>query len=334
MPVQLPPRSSKAAPKNQTREFKQQLRDKLVKAGANEVLTYSFVHGDLMTKTGSDPEKWALHLRNALSPDLQYYRTSLLPSLLAKVHSNLKADAGNEDNQFALFELGKVHVKGHNEEAPEDNLPKQMRRLSFVVAADTKTAKKQQGSAYYQAKKYVDLITNGQAAYEKLDTNEYPLTSPYQLGRSAVVKIEGQAIGVIGEIRSKTKKALKLPDYCAGFELDTDFLMQFVKQNDYEPLSEYPSSSQDITFEVDSSTDWAKLEKLLHAELAVAKAESGYNYTLKSKGIYQEEGSSKKRMSFRVDLNHNHKTLKTEEVNTLLDIISEAIKEKLHATRI
>ena len=92
----LPARSSKPAPKDAMREFKQSLRDTLASYGANEVVTYSFVHGDLLKNTGTDPDKWAYHVRNALSPDLQYYRTSLTPSLLSRVHANIKAQAGSD----------------------------------------------------------------------------------------------------------------------------------------------------------------------------------------------------------------------------------------------
>lgn len=336
VPVKLPVRNSKAAPKNEARVFKQRLRDQLVKSGANEVLTYSFVHGELMKKTGTDPDKWAYHLRNALSPDLQYYRTSLVPSLLAKVHGNLKAGAGGTDNKFAIFELGKAHVKDHMEESPEDKLPKQMRRLSFAIVADDKSSKNLEGSAYYQAKKYVDVITSGKAEYSPLETNEYPITAPYQIGRSAVITLakDQPPIGVIGELRSSVKKALKLPDYCAAFEIDTDYLRQEVTASKYTPLSDFPSSTQDVTFEVSDKTSWSTLENFIRAELDVAHAENGYGYELEPRSIFQEDNSDMKRITFSIELNHPHKTLKTDEVSALVEQISKAAKESLDAARI
>jgi len=337
IPIELPARTSKPSPKNQVREFKQLIRSKLVPTGANEVLTYSFVHGDLMKKTGSDPEKWAIHLRNALSPELQYYRTSLLPSLLAKVHGNIKAGAGSDSNEFALFEIGKVHVKGHNEEAKgEEGLPKQMNRIALVVAADMKTTGDQDSSAYFQAKKYVDLVTNGQAKYQSLDTNEYPLTSPYQKERSAVVTLgeDGQFIGVVGELRTSVRKALKLPNFCAGVELDLDLLRENYQEVSYKQMSNYPSTAQDVTYEVAADTLWETVHEFIRAELSVARAESGYNFTVVPQDIFQKEDSDKKRFSFRMEFNHDDKTLKTEEVNKLLENVSKAINEKLGATRI
>lgn len=333
--ISLPPRSSKPNPKNTVKDFKQTLRESLSRAGANEVLTYSFVHGKLLENSNINPEESAYHLRNALSPDLQYFRPSLVPSLLAKVHANSKAQAGSDENIFALFEIGKAHVKGHFEET-EPTLPKQMNRLSFVIAADGKYQKTQHSEAYYQAKKYVDLITNNQAVYEPLDTNELALTAPYQKERSAVILLgeDKLPVGVVGEFQSKVIKAFKLPDYSAGFEIDTDLLRENSSRISYQPLSQYPSIIQDITFEVKSNVAWGQLYSLVHAELAVAKAESGYEYSVEPLDIYRAEGLDNKRYSMRIVLTHHQKTLKTQEVNELLDKIAKAVHEEFKATRI
>jgi phenylalanyl-tRNA synthetase beta chain len=330
----LPKRISKPASKNKIIEFKNTLRKQLLKAGANEVLTYSFVHGDLLRKTNIDPEKWSYHVRNALSPDLQFYRPSIIPSLLAKVNGNIRSGSSDDSNVFALYELGKVHIKDDFEK--EEKLPKQMRRIGFVLAADKKTTENLGYNAYYQAKKYVDLITNGQASYGELETNDYPITAPYEKKRSATITVgeDNQPIGVIGEFKASVRKDLKLPEYCAGFEIDTDLLSEFLKPKEYKPLSIFPSSSQDVTYEVDDSTPFAELYKNINAELAVAKAGLDLEYELETLDVFKKEDSDKKRISFRITLTHNQKTLKTEEVSTLIDTISKEVNEKLQAVRI
>ncbi len=331
--IELPARSSKAASKNARLEFAQHLRSSLKEAGANEVLTYSFVHGDLLKNTGTDPQQWAYHLRNAINPDLQYYRTSLLPSMLAKVHGNIKAQAGSDDNEFALFEIGKAHIKGEFE-LEEPQLPKQMRRLSLVFAADNKTATKYSGSPYYQAKNYLDILTDGQASYLPLDTNEYPIAAPFLQGRAAIVSVNSQMLGVIGEFTHKVRTSLKLPEFCAGFEIDIDLLREHVALNKYQPLSAFPSTHQDITLEVNKEVVWGDIEGLLHAELAVSKAELGYMYQLEPVDIFQPKDTEKKRVSFRINLTHNEKTLKTEEVSRLLDNLAKAADENIGAIKV
>jgi phenylalanyl-tRNA synthetase beta subunit len=61
-----------------------------------------------LEKVGQD-KTLAFKLNNAISPDLQYYRLSLTPSLLEKIHPNIKAGF----NEFALYEINKTHNKNH-----------------------------------------------------------------------------------------------------------------------------------------------------------------------------------------------------------------------------
>lgn len=333
IPVELPARVSAPTAKNPAKEFKNKLRNNLSKLGANEVLTYSFVHSDLLKKANIDAEKWSYHLRNALSPDLQYYRPVLMPSLLAKVQPNLKANAGDEQNKFVIFELGKAHVKGEME-VDEKDLPREFNRLALVIAADDKSAKNYKGSPYYHAKKYLDKIANDQLTYVQLEDFDSPISAMYKKGRSASVSINGQIIGVIGELKGQTAKSLKLPKYCAGFEIDVDLLRESVSSGQYKPLSDFPASKQDITFEVSEQTNWEDVNSFIGAELAVAAAEDNLDVTLEPLAIFKQEDSDKKRISFRIELASQQKTLKTDEVNRLLDHISKAAKEKLKTTRI
>lgn len=335
LPVTLPTRPAKPARINQEVEFKQEIRRKLSQSGANEVLTYSFVHSDLLEKVGIDAAEWSYHLRNALSPDLQYYRPSLLPSLLSKVHGNLKAQAGQDDNVFALFEIGKAHIKGHNED--EEDLPKQMQRLALVVAADNKTAKQFPEDAYYQAKKYLSAVAGEELHFMPLEDFRYPLTAPYQKGKSAVVTVgeDNIPLGVAGELRAEVRRALKLPRYSAGLEVDIDLLMQHKTARAYKPLSSFPSSQQDVTFDVPKTVNWGTLYDFILTELRIAHAESGYESNVQPLSIYQPEGvDESRRVSFRISLTHQERTLNTEEVNKLIAQLSDAVKDTLHASRI
>ncbi len=335
LPVILPLRSSKPARKNEILEFNKVLRHKLAKAGANEVLTYSFVNGKLLQDVGIKPDTSAYHLRNALSPDLQFYRPVLIPSLLSKVHSNIKAQSGSDENVFALFEIGKAHTLNHMEET-DSSLPKQMRRLAFVISADDKSANSLGTSAYYHAKKYVELLTGKNVEFTALESNDYPITAAFELKRSALIttKTSDYNLGVVGEFNTKTRKALKLPKYSAGFEIDIDLLKIDYRHDRYQQISQYPSITQDITYEVPANTLWSSVHDFLVAELDVAHAEEKYDLSLEPLTIYQSDEKDKVRFSFRIAASHPHKTLRTDEISRLLDSVSESIGDSLHAKRI
>lgn len=333
LPINLPPRTAKPTVKNPLLSLKGILRTELEAAGASEVLSYSFVHGDLMRRTGIDPDKWAFHLRNAISPDLQYYRTSLIPSLLDKVYSNLRSDmVRSDDNEFALFEFGKAHVKDHND---EENLPQEMERLAFVFAADAKTAaRKYSGSALYMAKHYLLPLKTGTIEFEPLDNNDYPITAPYQIGRSAVMKINGEVFGVVGEFRPSVKQALKLPDFTAGYEIDLSIMQKHLPERAYLPISQFPKTQQDITLEVAHNTPFSNIHQLLANALESAAEQHGYVSVIRPRDIFQEDGSDKKRLTFRIWLSHSERTLTTDETNMLLDSVAERAASDIGARRV
>ncbi|HZL08346.1 MAG TPA: phenylalanine--tRNA ligase subunit beta, partial [Candidatus Dormibacteraeota bacterium] len=193
LPLELPGRDLTPAHKDPLLELKARTRRTLSRAGGNEVLTYSFVHGGLLDKAGQDKAK-AFQISNALSPDLQYYRLSLIPSLLEKVHPNVKAGY----DRFALFEIGKAHILGEQDPF-EATVPKEVNALAFVYAAK----KAGSGAPYYWAREQLmnllsEFHCQGFVTVEPLkgaDLYGNPwveqMTAPFEPNRSAVLR-DGQ----------------------------------------------------------------------------------------------------------------------------------------------
>jgi len=337
LPLVLPERDIKPAAKNPELAVKQAIRAKLAEAGANELLTYSFVHGDLLAKAGQDKAE-AFQLSNALSPDLQYYRLSLTPSLLDVVHANIKAGY----DEFALFEIGKTHGKS---ELDDDGLPKEFGRVALVVAAEAKYAARTYGGApYYQA---LELATNLLSHFGKAELSFVPvvgtdmsnhalfqqLLNTFEPTRSALVYSGKQLLGVVGEYRRSTARALKLPDFCAGFEL---FLSAFAGDSAarYKPLSRFPRVTQDITLKVPVDAPHHDVYMLARQSVDAARpAET--SATLVTTDIYQrDDDQAHKQVSLRLSITHHDKTLTDAEVGKLLDAVAAAAHEALGAERL
>lgn len=331
LPVDLPLRDLTPANPDPQLSFKKRLRDILSKAGANEVLTYSFVHENLLTKAGQDP-KQAFQLSNALSPDLQYYRLSLMPSLLEKIHPNIKAGY----DQFALFELNKTHNKLHTD---DEKLPAEVNMLALVFAANDKAAKQYAGAPYYQARKYLDYLADqlGLAfSYRPLSkAGTFPVLQPYDPERSAVVSVGDTELGVVGEFKAATRSGLKLPAFVAGFEIDPVELAAAASKvaKPYAPLAKYPRTSQDISFKVASDLAYAKIAEVSVVVLEKAAAEHGYEWSLEPLDLYVSDSGSK-HGSLRLTLWHAERTLTTSEVSGLLEVLAAEAKAKLKAERI
>jgi phenylalanyl-tRNA synthetase beta chain len=329
LPLQLPDRDVTPVVPDARLSLKSTLRDKLSRSGANEVLTYGFVHGDLLAKVGQDVSQ-AFRLTNALSPDLQYYRLSMTPSLLEKVHPNVKAGYG----KFALFELGKVHSKT---EVDDDGLPKEFDRLALVLALDSKVAKAETtGAPYYATKQYLEAVF-GNVRLEPVTDSPFAdhpmfsqLLAPFEPVRSAIVFKNDKLTGVIGEYKSAVKKALKLPDYCAGFETFLSPLLDEDHTADYVPISRFPKVEQDITLRVPTELAYSKLADFIYEHLHQLE---DTHFTVTPLDIFQKEDSHKN-VSFRITISSYERTLTAIEVNKLLDDIAAKAKESLHAERV
>jgi phenylalanyl-tRNA synthetase beta chain len=328
LPRELPMRSMAPTAKNDARELKQSLRDTLSRAGANEVLTYSFVHEKVLQNAGQDSSH-AFKLSNALSPDLQYYRLSLMPSLLDKVHMNIKAG----HDQFALFEIGKTHYKGEMDEIERD-VPNEDSHIAFITAHVDKA--RPEGAAYYQAKRYAEKIVNlSDYAVTKLadfDTasDEWgaQLTAAYEPQRSAVIVKGGQIWGVIGEFKQSVVRSFKLPAHSAGFELHLDLFTS--PEPLYESLSKYPSTMRDVSLEVSSGTTHEAV--LASVKSGLGKLEgSDVKLAVSPISIYQGDDTSLKTITLQIKLTPVTDTLTSEHANELVTSTIDQVVAELGA---
>ena len=303
----LPERDFTAVSPDDFDGLRTKLRSILVRAGANEILSYSFVHGDLLAKAGQKPED-SYRITNSISPDLQYYRQTLTPSLLNVVHPNIK---GGFDS-FAIFELNKAHNKpfGLN----EDEVPKEVDYLALTIAAK----KTSEGSPYYVAKKYLDFIAKSlylDFVYTPIESEpEYPESAPFEYRRSAMVsdRLSGEYIGIVGEYKKSVQKAFKLPVNCAGFEIDPRAILRATAKNGlkYRPLSRYPSTERDICFQVGQSVSYAQVIAAADEALADTDLET----MVSPLDIYQPANAPTKNITLRIKLTSYEKTLTSDEV--------------------
>lgn len=287
------------------------VRSRLVRAGANEVLTYSFVHGDILTKAGQDTED-AYRIVNSISPELQYYRLSLTPNLLNHIQPNVKAGY----DQFALFECNKVHRK--SEGLTEENVPLERDSIALTLVGS-----KKDGSPYYSAKAYLEYVVDSlglAVGYAPLDES-LVVAKPFEPKRSAQIieTTTSTVLGVIGEYRKSVQKAFKLSEFSAGFEIDPRALLEVVKtlEPQYKPLSRYPGTERDVCFQVSNDVHYSAVVD----SAVTALNETGLITSVQPLDIYQAEGSDTKNITIRIQLTSYDKTMTSEEVGEVMDTI-------------
>lgn len=338
LPLDLPRRDLTPADRNHVFEMKSRVRRALARAGANELLTYTFVHGNLIDRAAQD-RQLAFRLSNALSPDLQYFRLSLTPSLLDNVHANSKAGYG----EFALFEQNTVYGKS---ELDEDGLPKEFARVALVCAAEPKLADKSySGAAYYQARHYLETLMDefglsGVLTYRPLTDVDYSdhklftqMLQPFEPKRSAVAFNGERIVGVVGEYKASVTAALKLPAFAAGFEIFGSSLMH-AQAKQYVQTPRFPKVSQDVSLKVPATLAYAELFDCVQSalvEILPAKSVS----SLTPLDIYQRtDDETHKQIALRLTIASHERTLKAEEVNGFLDAAAAKAGERFGAERV
>ena len=328
LPLHLPRRSIKPAPKNLRRELKNAVRQSLSRAGTNEVLTYSFVHERILKNAEQDVTQ-AYKLSNALSPDLQYYRLTVLPSLLDKVHANIKAG----HDEFALFEMGKSHSKMHG--PGEDGLPEASQFTDIVYAAK----KPGTGAPFYKIRRLVEQLAHDLGAelvFKPIEEElNFPVTAPFEQPRSALVETaDGRFIGMVGELKQSVIKNFKLPAYVAAASLDTAGLeaVYAKRGSHYQPLSRYPSTSRDISLKVPAQVNYASVYGCVkdvidsHQELQIV---------ITPISIYQPDGdSSTKTITFNIKFTSLERTLTDKDITPIIEEISARAADKFGATQV
>lgn len=325
LPRELPTRRIQTVAKNSDRQTKQQVRNSLSAMGANEVLTYSFVHSDTLEKARQEPGR-AYRISNALSPSLQYYRLAVLPSLLDKIYLNMKA--GHEE--FTLFEVG----KGHDKQSPVTNegLPAEQEFVDLAYVRKTPG----QGAPYYYVRTMITQLVSdfgAQAAFRPIaESPSSPAAAPFELSRSAWIETDsGMQLGIVGELNTRVRRDFKLPDYVAAATLNVEALKQLfvAKKSSYTPLSKFPAVERDVCFEVSSETTYAQLRQVIAVAKDTVPAVAISTHLV---DIYQQpQHQDRKRCTFHFTLSPDNKTLEGDEAANIIDTIVSYVEQHVGA---
>ena len=294
------------------------------------MLTYSFVHEKILQRAEQD-FKQAFKLSNALSPDLQYYRLSVLPSLLDKVHMNIKAGY----DEFVLYEIGKGHNKKYHA-TDDEGLPSELEFVDGVYA----TKSEKNSAPFYYLRKLIDQLGSDlglKLHYKSIsETLDFPITAPFDQSRSALIETSDKVfIGMIGELKQSVRRSFKLPSHCAAFTLDLSGIKNTHKQAavSYKPLSKYPSISQDISLQVNKNLAYSEVYALA-SNVATDNAKNS-DIVLAPLSIYQaKDDNEHKTISMRIVMTSDERTLRDEDLKLVLDQIATKALEQFDAKHI
>lgn len=274
----------------------------------NELLTYSFVHRDLLTKAGKNPED-CYQIVNSISPNLQCFRSEIVPSLLDKVRENLKA--GHKG--FTLYEMNQVARKSSG--LTEEGTPITKTHLGIVSTSDFYALKAQILAMFNELK-----IPVKYTALSKETATHHPYLEPK---RSAELFLGGQNIGAFGEVRTHVLRQFKLDPVISALELSLEKLATAPRTLQAQvQLSRFPSVERDLTLKVASDAPFGRIAKALDESLS----QQGLYFTVAPVSIYQaKSGQDTKNLSFHIKFSSPAQTLNTAEISAIMDKIAQDV---------
>ncbi|MBQ3309166.1 phenylalanine--tRNA ligase subunit beta [Candidatus Saccharibacteria bacterium] len=316
IPLDFPTRPFVGATKDSLLDLKSRLRTILSdKLSAHELLTYSFVSSKLQENVGEDTDD-SYEIVNSISPELQRFRQSLIPSLLDKAYTNIRA--GYHD--FSLYEINQVAKKSYGKDS--DNVPILHNHLGFITLGD-----------YYSMKVILttllcDLGIKSPVITE-LKAGSLPYLEPLHSALLTVGSSDSPLKIEFGEIKSTVRKRLKLPETVSAFEIDLDALLSNIPDvsASMPELSKFPSVERDLTVKIAKGATYANVSAAISAALDSEK-DKGIIYQITPVSIYQKDDASKtKNLSFHLEFASRKKTLENDEIFAIMNTVSKNIEQ-------
>ena len=267
--------------------------------GVNELLTYSFVSQSLQEKAGEDPAD-SYRITNSISPELECFRQSLLPSLLDKTHDNEKA--GYE--HFTLYELNQVSKKSWG--LSDEGVPVMQTELGLVTHGD-----------FYAAKHVLKELEKSLGL--KFELKPLDASACLEPLHSVAIFLNDEKVGELGEVKKSVAKRFKLSQILSALNLSLDPCLSAPKaQKSNIKLSKFPSVSRDLTFRVPATASYAHIEAGIKGVLSQI---SGITYTLKPVSVFRKNHDATKNLSFHLELANLEKTLDGKEISVIIESI-------------
>ncbi|MFN8384466.1 MAG: phenylalanine--tRNA ligase subunit beta [Anaerolineales bacterium] len=291
---------------NPVHEWEEHLRDLLVAAGLQEVVTYRMTSPERESRLKASESY--VRIANPIAPERSVLRRSLLTSVLETAEKNARAES------MALFEVGSVFEPNGND------LPHEPRKLAIVMTGSRLVSawdvKDSPTFDFYDMKGRLELLLSGL----RLTDISYAATesTPYlHPGKAAEVKVSGKVVGVFGELHPLSKEKFEFGDApVIVAEFDLDLMRSLNPTYGIKAVPETPPIYEDIAVIVDDSVEAAAVEALI-------RQTGGKTVTnVRLFDVYKDEkiGAGKKSLAY---------SLTYQSDKTMTDADAAAIRNKI-----
>ncbi len=282
--------------------------------GYSEIITYSFTSPtvfDQIRLPADSPLRNTLRIQNPLGEDTSIMRTIALPSMLEILSRN----NAYHNKAAKLYEVAKVYLPVEGQPLPEE--PKM---LVFGSYGEKET--------FFKLKGEIEALFAGLRMKKASYTAEKNNPS-YHPGRCASISIDGEVIGVMGQVHPLVAKNYGIDSevYCAELNF-TKMLGLRLPDPTFTALPKYPAVSRDLALICSEDITVAQVEEVISASAGklLRKIQLFDIY----RGVGVPEG--KKSMAFSLQLRADDRTLTDSDSEAVVNNVLAAVKDQLNAT--
>ena len=300
----------------EAQKFDRHIQRSMLAMGLNEISTFSFIspkYFDKINLPADSKLRKTVVITNPLGEDTSVMRTTIIPSVCEVLARNYSY----RNPECYIFERG-------NEYIPVDGevLPNEPERLGFGFY-DTETK-----ADFYDIKGVVEGLLSKLGAqkveFEKA-TAECSFDEFYAFhpGRVAVVKVNGEEIGIFGELHPRVLENYGIDARAYVGKINVPELMaSCVAQKTYKPLPKYPATTRDLSIVCDDDIPAALLEK------TISKAVGSILEKVTLFDVYKGEQieKGKKSVSYSISMRSHDGTLTDEQADKAMKKVLEALK--------
>jgi phenylalanyl-tRNA synthetase beta chain len=262
-----------------------------------------------------------LRVVNPLSPEREYLRLTLLPGLLEALGENLR----NGEDRVAFFELDACHF------SRADSLPVERRSLAIAMSGERSPRSWAHPSVpldFYDLKGVVEALIHRLGIEQaRIVAATHPLLHP---GRSALVRVDGQTLGFLGELHPAIAERWDL-GYQRAYvaEFDFDGLVALARATrafvDYPRL---PTAKRDLAVVVDESRPAEEVEQ------AIREAGKGLLSRISLFDVYRGEPlpAGSRSLAYALEFQDPERTLTEDQVDKAMGRITRALQHRVGAS--
>jgi len=328
-------------------DLEQKTRDVLAGCGLDEAITYSLTNMESVAKVDPRDADAARYLRlaNPITPEREYMRHSLLPTLVEALALNFR-----EQERVLLFEIGRVYLPRAGADHVGSHLPDEPLRLALAMAGPREPLSwLSPGAApmdFFDLKGVVEALLTRLNIRDQVHFAPLPDDPRFHPGRAAQrVRGEGpdvggqgsdarftapgiRSLGVLGELHPEVRERLELEaSRVLVAELELEALIALAEPVQYQPISRYPATTQDIAI-------IAGLDVLADRIAAVIRKYAGADLeSLTLFDVYEgpQVGAGKRSLAYRLAFRAPDRTLSDADINKVRAKIVRGLEREVGA---